>query len=158
MAPPLLSSRASSPLTCSVGWPGQHPSSPLYPKQMRCANQRVTFFTLPLLRLCHYQSRGTPGPTVAPDLIRTIILMTKQGPAYLLLSESSTILTRNLLAVGASKLAQQTSIYKGLGDRGVSGGDTDSRIRLDLRKKIGLDNTCYETCSLRILLISLDLN
>ena len=34
--------------------------------------------------LCHYQSRVTPGPA-APDLIRTIILMTKQGPAYLLL-------------------------------------------------------------------------
>lgn len=28
--------------------------------------------------------RVTPGPA-APDLIRTIILMTKQGPAYLLL-------------------------------------------------------------------------
>jgi hypothetical protein len=50
---------------------------------------------LSLFCLCHYQSRVTPGPA-APNLIRTIILMTKQGPAYFS-SESFTIPTSNLL-------------------------------------------------------------
>ena len=40
--------------------------------------------TPPLFWLCHYQLRVTPGPA-ASDLIRMILLMTKQGPADLLL-------------------------------------------------------------------------
>lgn len=48
---------------------------------MRCATQRVTLSPLPLF--CAITNRGSRP--AAPDLIRTIILMTKQGPAYLLL-------------------------------------------------------------------------
>ncbi|GER51060.1 alpha-D-phosphohexomutase family protein [Striga asiatica] len=39
----------------------KHPSSPLYPKQMRCATQRITLSPLLLFWLCHYQSRPRSG-------------------------------------------------------------------------------------------------
>nr|QGW48303.1 hypothetical protein [Raphanus sativus] len=87
-----------------LGWVACFALVASVPKQMRCATQRVPLSPLPLFCLCHYQSRVTPGPA-APDLIRTIILMTKQGPAYFS-SESFTIPTSNLLGVRASKLAQ----------------------------------------------------
>uniref|UniRef100_K4CCR2 Uncharacterized protein n=1 Tax=Solanum lycopersicum TaxID=4081 RepID=K4CCR2_SOLLC len=72
---------------------------------MRCATQRLALSPLLLFWLCHYQSRVTPGPA-APDLRRTIILMTKQGSASYFSSYSSTIPTSNFLGVGASKLTQ----------------------------------------------------
>lgn len=121
---------AGPPLTCWVGWPG--PSSLLYPKKMRCATQRVTLSLLPLFWLCHYQSRVTPGPA-APDLIRTIILMTKQGPAYLLTSRA--IVPRSRPATCWEQGHQSLpNLVKGLGDRGFSG----TVSRLDFLNQIGL--------------------
>lgn len=43
-----------------LGWVACFALVALYPKQMRCATQRVTLSPLPLFCLCHYQSRVTP--------------------------------------------------------------------------------------------------
>ena len=72
---------AGPPLTCWVGWPGPLVASVPETDALRYPARNLVSPTPS--SGCAITNRG-PGP-VAPDLRRTIILIPKEGPAYLLL-------------------------------------------------------------------------